>query len=360
MMRKMKCPILGLALALFSLELAGCATPSPVTLAPSLTSTNTVMPGATPKPTDTLVAMPSPPFTPISSASLVPTPIPHPTQTVMPASTVVPAKIRSFETMPAEINPGESFTMNWRTAGANAILCPPGGFPTVYQLEFGNCEDVPLTGTRLITVPDVIRGQSIEYRLYVSGPSGTTHELTVTLTATASITIKCPDNWFFSNPPAACPMAPALTSLAAAQHFEHGLMIWLQVSGRIFILYGTPSRPSVTVNGFSLSSEEYPDLWKTGLPESEPNIVPPPGYYQPIRGFGMVWRGESSKREGIPSVREGLGWALEPEFGFKGAYQCDAALRYPDCYLRGPDGDVIVLPYGGGWHVWNGPTNHTP
>jgi hypothetical protein len=68
---------------------------------------------------------------------------------------------------------------------------------------------------------------------------------------------------------------------------------------------------------------------------------PPPGLYEPVSGFGLVWRGEV---EGIdPQVRARIGWATEPEFGFTTATQCSipAVPGAWSCYLRGPRGEII-------------------
>jgi hypothetical protein len=72
--------------------------------------------------------------------------------------------------------------------------------------------------------------------------------------------------------------------------------------------------------------------------------------FQPVRGFGMVWRSEGPGAS--PDVRDRLGWALQPEFGYEAAYQCDSATKYLTCYLRGPDGEIYRLePEGSGWVV---------
>ena len=44
------------------------------------------------------------------------------------------------------------------------------------------------------------------------------------------------------------------------------------------------------------------------MPDADPDIEPPDGLVQPVRGFGWVWRNGSE-------VRERLGWATEPEKG---------------------------------------------
>jgi hypothetical protein len=71
-------------------------------------------------------------------------------------------------------------------------------------------------------------------------------------------------------------------------------------------------------------------------PESDPSIEPPPGRYQPIRGFGMVWREQ-------PGVRDRLGWAVEPETGYETAIQRTSYVRYNHTYIRARDGGVWRL-----------------
>jgi hypothetical protein len=79
---------------------------------------------------------------------------------------------------------------------------------------------------------------------------------------------------------------------------------------------------------------------------SEDNRVPeepPPGYLQPVSGFGLLWRGEVEHLSS--DVRQRLGWATEPEFGYDTAYQCatPAHPRSWSCYLRGPKGELLYL-----------------
>jgi hypothetical protein len=55
--------------------------------------------------------------------------------------------------------------------------------------------------------------------------------------AQQSVQMRCHTTWFFSKEPQAgvCPMEPVY-SYAAAQHFEHGTMIWIKGLGRYLIL----------------------------------------------------------------------------------------------------------------------------
>ncbi len=68
-------------------------------------------------------------------------------------------------------------------------------------------------------------------------------------------------------------------------------MIWLEDNETIHIFYE---------DGVGYYPEHYPDwqghferfedTWTPDEPESDPAVVPPEGLYQPIRGFGKVWR----------------------------------------------------------------------
>jgi hypothetical protein len=83
----------------------------------------------------------------------------------------------------------------------------------------------------------------------------------------------------------------------------------------------------------------------------------PAGYYEPVSGFGLLWRGEV---ENVPNLRANLGWALQPEYGYTTTSQCEA---YPNgmaslsCYHRNPEGGPLLLTYwvpndGYYWRTW--------
>ncbi len=132
--------------------------------------------------------------------------------------------------------------------------------------------------------------------------------------ATATPQPSCAFSWFFAlepgtrDPLGTCP-EPVVSVSAAGQDFEGGRALWYAAPpgstdprGTIYIIYN---------NGYW---ETYPDVWESGMPESDPSLVPPPGRYQPIRGIGQVWRDHAS-------VRNQLGWAYEPEQAFTGRSQ---------------------------------------
>jgi hypothetical protein len=77
------------------------------------------------------------------------------------------------------------------------------------------------------------------------------------------------------------------------------------------------------------------DTWRDGLdPSDDPAIIPPNGLYQPVRGFGKVWRER-------PGVREALGWATAEEQGFTAVIQeFSGGTVWQDA---GGEGQVILL-----------------
>ncbi len=101
-----------------------------------------------------------------------------------------------------------------------------------------------------------------------------------------------------------CPTAQSKVTWAAWQSFEGGYMLWRSDTDEVYILY--------------LQDNKSTGRWKKTPPEwkwdgSNPDGVgmsPPPGLYEPKRGFGWLWRTHLAGPYGL------LGWALEEEKGF--------------------------------------------
>jgi hypothetical protein len=87
----------------------------------------------------------------------------------------------------------------------------------------------------------------------------------------------------------------------AEQPFENGHMFWRGDSDDIFVVYEQGSLAS--------TYQTFPDSWSEGDPVYACAASPPPGRFQPIRGFGVVWCSL-----GGPNVA--IGWGLEEEAGF--------------------------------------------
>jgi hypothetical protein len=156
------------------------------------------------------------------------------------------------------------------------------------------------------------------------------------------VALRCPDPWFFQPAPAVCGTVPVY-SQAAVQQFERGTMIWVGERDIIFVLYDDGAQPRY---------EGFTDEYDEGESADDPNIVPPEGLHQPVRGFGLVWRS-------YPQVRSRLGWALDHERGFDTVLQSTTQYKYNSIYLRSADGDVWHLgPERSSWDLIR--TTETP
>jgi hypothetical protein len=156
--------------------------------------------------------------------------------------------------------------------------------------------------------------------------------------ATATTFPTCDDAYFFEPSPDICPDGLHLDSAGAEQPFENGFMIWLEASNAIYVF------------NWDGSWRQYEDVFEEGQQEYDPTIIPPVGLYQPVRGFGMVWRENHE-------VREQLGWALGRELGYESAIQFqqgdpgDPSISF----IRAFNGQILALTQrnsgGGDWVV---------
>ncbi len=250
------------------------------------------------------------------------TPSVGPTPTPTEESGVGPT-IFFFRSDVDETDPGDTITLSWDTEGATSA--------TLYHLmptgQLGRFWEVDVLGSLEYEI-DVTERNHTTFLLVVSDDEGRTAR------ATVSVTLRCPDTWFFEPAPGECPASPAVVSAGAEEHFEQGTMIWVKEQDQIYVLFEDDQSPRWRA---------YADRWKEGDPVSDPTITPPPGLYQPMRGFGLVWREE-------PGVRDRLGWAIDAEAGFTTAVQRTSRPKYNDIFVRALDGGVWrLLPEGSGW-----------
>lgn len=127
-----------------------------------------------------------------------------------------------------------------------------------------------------------------------------------------------------------CPLGTAQTYPAAVQRFERGVMVYLGTSpSAIYVLY----------DGGSFV--RYADTWTDGVDPVSGGETPPAGLYEPIRGFGKVWRSDAG-------VRNTLGWATQPETGTTATlllFQSGQMIALP------PLGQVAVMTTGGTYRL---------
>lgn len=155
-----------------------------------------------------------------------------------------------------------------------------------------------------------------------------------TVTQTIEVGMACLVRWFIDHAPASCP-GPAETGPGAVQQFEHGTMLWISTTRKIVVVRA--DRTWVT----------DPDTWQDGMPESDASLTPPAGMFQPVRGFGRLWR---------DFERANLGWATSPEAPMPVSFQCNFLSEGPDtgfCLVTGPDG-LLKLKAREGWELWTG------
>ncbi len=300
-------------------------------------------PVATPADIPIPVTTPTKSNTPISAA-----PTQTPT-TVQPSQTAA-AKLTMTATLPASPAPnapriisfsaapttthrlGETISATWEARGTQATLCPYIMSPQGPVEQAPACSDVPLAGTKSITIDENdLTWSGLQLRVTAGQASDR---------SLVSLHLGCQGfrDWFFSNPPEGCPQAAAVHSPAAAQHFEHGLMIWVKQPDTFYIFYELDQPPRRVFDQISA-----PYRFRPGASlDHRVGETPPRGMYEPVSGFGQLWRGEI---EGAQRVRQRLGWATEPEFSFNTSYQCDIPpfFRLWTCYLAGPDDKVLVL-----------------
>jgi hypothetical protein len=221
-------------------------------------------------------------------------------------------------------DPGDTIELAWETADATAV--------TIYHLlptgQLGTFWNVAASGTMTYSIGTGERNWTV-FALYAA------NEFFPAVNATVTVILNCPYPWFFAPAPDICAQDAVITGAGAEQHFEHGTMIWVGAEDRIYVLFEDDM--------YTTKWSAYTDEWDEGDPVDDPDIHPPPGFYQPQRGFGLVWRDQ-------PLVRDRLGWAVDTEMGYETAVQRTSYGRYNDIYIRALDGNIWrLLPESSGW-----------
>jgi hypothetical protein len=171
-----------------------------------------------------------------------------------------------------------------------------------------------------------------------------TREPTTTVSPTP-----CAATWFVTNPPKECPDQAPIYAQTVAQHFERGVLLWREKPD----FYGSKIYAFFTDNQWPYWNPTN-DQWLPTMPESDPTIVPPAGFFQPVRGFGIFWRNAYFGTAG--SARDRLGWATDQEFSLGPLpMQCRvSANRSYGCLVAGPDHKVYDIEPDNAWSIWAG------
>jgi hypothetical protein len=279
-----------------------------------------ILPTSTPPPTST-----RPPTLPPGGATAT-SPL-RPTFTNLPPSatptnapTEVGITIDYFTTISETIIPGDNVTLAWRVLGATDI--------TIYRVGDSGQNERQWAVQRegQITVgTNPARTDSAEFVIVAQSGNQLLEERLL-------IEINCSQTWFFDPPPNACANQAAEPSLQVEQTFEGGRMIWVANNQQIYVFFADEQQPRWL---------QVADTFEDGQPESDDSLNPPEGRFQPVRGFGLVWRSN-------PNIRDRLGWATEPESAYEGMIQANADST--TVYMRTRDGGIIGYQSGGrGW-----------
>jgi len=281
-----------------------------------------------------------------------------PSTTVPPASTVAPSpspslSIESFTVDAVELGDGRrKLTFAWETRGASSVSILLRTHHRFYPY-WGN---LPPNGTHVFEGDTLYPNPGAELTACDSEDNRVTEHLRLDWPCrhpyffTAETETDCSIAYARQCP---CPRHAAILTQATEQPFENGRMIWLQGTddehshpNRIVVLYA-----DVLYEGYTncYEAKVYEDIWTPDQPDRDPDLTPPPGRYQPIRGFGELWRGNTS-------VRERIGWATAPEQGFEGAWQkLSSESLGGEVFLRTIDGQVVPFsgfwPAGGHWRL---------
>jgi len=206
--------------------------------------------------------------------------------------------------------------------------------------------------TRDPLAPDLIviatSTPTLQSTVTLESPAEMTEELSPNLTPTTDLPVNdgsltpasqpCSYDYFFEPSPDVCPSSAPQYSAAAEQPFERGFMIWLETANEI-IVFDWDGR-----------WQRFEDTFVEGQQENDPDLVAPAGLYQPVRGFGKVWRENAQ-------VKEQLGWALGRELGYESAFQeqQDEVEELTISFIRAFNGQILALTprslQGGDWVI---------
>jgi hypothetical protein len=126
---------------------------------------------------------------------------------------------------------------------------------------------------------------------------------------------------------------PTLSQIQIAEQvFQNGRMMWIQPRKQIWVMIDNGSGRGQWMI--------YEDTFQEGEPESDPSLTPPDGLYQPLRGFGKLWRENTA-------LKDGLGWGTTPEFGYVSNYEYHpgGSVDAQNQYVPGPGYHILFSLY---------------
>jgi hypothetical protein len=329
-------------IALFLLLLAGISTGCGAgvqqvipTARPSATASHTPTLTRTPDPNATPTPIPTSFFSGSATFGPSPTSLFGPTSTavaLLPTNTRVvnpnAPRIEFFRSDPAVVSPGDPVTLFWSTRGTSTA--------TIYRIERdgqrGNLWNVPPDGSLPVPTRRSDRG-AVRFLLTVGDGDLITEQL-------LDIAIACPDSWFFQPPPNECPAGPSIQTGLIEQNFERGRMVFINERNRVYALFNDGREP-----GWVSFENQFNPATDPELDENFERALPP-GFVQPLRRLGFVWRGNDT-------VRNRLGLGLVAETVYDGFIQTVTdADGQESLYISSSQGEVLqLLPRGEGWQI---------
>ncbi|MBZ0299687.1 MAG: hypothetical protein K8J31_08110, partial [Anaerolineae bacterium] len=220
------------------------------------------------------------------------------------------AVINAFSADPAAVEYRGTVTLSWSVSDAARVRIQVVRF----NGQFGQTLDnLPLEGRFSYTLPEEST-QSAQFQLSAEDAQG--RQLAV---ETLTVPVRCG----FSDTYNGCPLTQ-LTTQAAYQTFQGGLMLWRGDMQQIFVLY----------NGGTY--QIYDDTWTPDQPVDS-GETPPSGLILPARGFGKVWANQ-------PGVRDRLGWASGNEASYTAKVETYLIPRDEKAiFINTPDGRVLII-----------------
>jgi hypothetical protein len=130
-----------------------------------------------------------------------------------------------------------------------------------------------------------------------------------------------------------CPLTGQQTiPTIAEQIFQGGHMFWRSDTDVVYIVYDRHKDGAELFEGTWQSNPDW--KWDGSYPDGL-GLSPPPGMYEPKRGFGWLWRTHLGAENGP------MGWALDQEYGFNNTGQVQVFEQ--GLMFRGSSPKVYVL-----------------
>ncbi len=184
---------------------------------------------------------------------------------------------------------------------------------------------IPINITPVVTLPPAVR--------ICDPPAATSFQQILDANPALSAALGCPTG---INPH----VTPEAWEVQTAfEPFEHGMMIW---SNKI----GWYEQPVIYVLSENGTYQRYDDTFDANVDPESGGLTPPAGLFEPIRGFGKVWREN-------PGVRSALGWATAPETGGPGRFQIMEGGEI--IWLSETGSTYIFVQSGAHWYQFNVP-----